>query len=63
MVNDVANDIKQGNVSIKWCEDMRKKFSYIYKGDTTKLEIQIKNLENRRKRIVRKMFNQYCKTK
>ena len=60
-LTDIALDIKAVNNSIKWCEDMRKNFSPIYKGDTTKLEIQITNLENRRKRIVRKMFNQYCK--
>ena len=60
-LTDIALDIKAVNNSIKWCEDMRKNFSPIYKGDTTKLEIQITNLENRRKRIMKGMYNKYCK--
>ena len=59
-LNDIEIDIKQVNKSIKWCEGMRKNFLYLYKGDTTKLELQIKDLENRRKRIVRRMYKKYC---
>lgn len=63
-LNDIAIEIDAVNESIKWCENMRKNFSPIYKGDTTKLEIQITNLENRRKRIVTRMYNKYViKTK
>ncbi|MGR3177811.1 MAG: hypothetical protein ACUZ8E_07115 [Candidatus Anammoxibacter sp.] len=60
-LTDIAIEIKLVNEYIKWSEDMSVKLAPLYKGDTTKLEIQITNLENRRKRIVRKMFNQYCK--
>lgn len=60
-LNDIAIEIKRVDEYIQWRKDMRVKLAPLYKGDTTKLDIQITNLENRRKRIVRKMYNKYCK--
>lgn len=59
-LNDIEIEIDAVNESIKWCENMRKNFSPIYKGDTTKLKIQITDLENRRKRILNRMCKKYC---
>ena len=60
-LTDIAIEIKLVNEYIKWSEDMSVKLAPLYKGDTTKLEIQITNLENRRKRIIKGMYNNYCK--
>ena len=64
-LNDIAIEIKAVNEHIKWQNDLEKVYSGMFKADrlnkTTRLKIQITNLENRRKRIVRKMYNKYCK--
>lgn len=60
-LNDIEIDIKMVKEHILWIEDMNENFSPFYDGDTTKSKLQITNLENRRKKIIRKLFDQYCK--
>lgn len=64
-LNDIQIDIKRVKESIEWQNKLNKLFSRVFRsGEISripKLELQITNLENRRKRIIRKMFNQYCK--
>ena len=65
-LNDIAIEIKRVKEHMKFQEDINKLYFNVFRQPisemvTPELEIQITNLENRRKRIVRKMFNQYCK--
>ena len=63
-LNDIAIEIKLVKQSMKSQEYIDELYSRVFALDESsriiKLKIQITNLENRRKRIVRRMFNKYC---
>ena len=65
-LNDIAIEIKRVKEHIKFQEDINKLYFNVFRQPisemvTPELEIQITNLENRRKRIISKMFKKYCK--
>ena len=65
-LNDIAIEIKRVMEHMKFQEGINKLYFNVFRQPiseavTPELKIQITNLENRRKRIVRKMFNKYCK--
>lgn len=67
ILNDIEIEIKSINESIKFQKGIDKIYAELFNlhgGDRIpKLETKITNLENRRRRIIRKLFNQYCKNK